>query len=89
MKDFYKVPDAAVLSNSSLDSFLFLRYLKVLCAIFGVGCILTWPILLPLHRYGGGGRSQLDMLTFANVEHPKWYYAHAFLAWIYFGTLQL
>lgn len=89
MPDFYKVPDATVLANSSLDGFLFLRYLKVLCTIFGVGCILTWLILLPLHRYGGGGRKQLDMLTFANVVHPGWYYIHAFLAWIYFGTLKL
>jgi hypothetical protein len=88
MPAFYKVPDTTVLSYSSLDGFLFLRYLKILWVIFGVGCIITWTILLPVHRYGGGGLAQLDMLTFANVTRPGWYYVHALLAWIYFGTQQ-
>jgi calcium permeable stress-gated cation channel len=82
---FYKVPDAKVLYNSSLDGFLFLRYLKMLCVIVGVGCIITWLILLPLCTYGGAGYAQLDMLTFGNVLDPNWYYVHAFLAWLYFG----
>jgi hypothetical protein len=85
IKAFYKVPDTTVLHQSSLDGFLFLRYLKVLCVICGVGCILTWLVLLPLHRYGGKGNSQLDMLTFGNVKNPSWYYVHAILGWLYFG----
>ena len=88
MREFYKVPDATVLNYSSLDGYLFLRFLKVLCVIFGVGCLMTWAILLPIHRYGGRGLEQLDMLTFANVIHPQWYFVHAFLAWIYFGRFE-
>jgi hypothetical protein len=34
---------------------------------------------------GGAGEEQMDRLTFGNVIHPKWYFVHAFLAWIYFG----
>jgi hypothetical protein len=89
VRDFYKVPDATALTYSSLDGYLFLRFLKILCVIFGVGCLMTWVILLPLHRYGGGTGEQLDMLTFANVVHPQWYFVHAFLAWIYFGKFRL
>jgi hypothetical protein len=85
VKAFYKMPDTAVLHHSSLDGFLFLRYLKILCIICGVGCVLTWLILLPLHRYGGNGNEQLDMLTFGNISKPQWYYVHAFLGWLYFG----
>ena len=84
-KDFYKVPDITALNYSSLDGYLFLRYLKIVCIICGVGCIIVWPVLIPLHILGGVGDKQLDLLTFGNVAHPSWYFAHAFLAWIYFG----
>ncbi|TVY87416.1 Uncharacterized protein LAWI1_G006273, partial [Lachnellula willkommii] len=86
-KPFYQTPDTVVLNHSSLDGFLFLRYLKILCVICGVGCLITWPILLPYHFYGGGVNIQLDSVTFGNVIHPSWFYLHAFLAWIFFGFI--
>jgi len=52
-----------------------------------VGIGLLWPILLPLHATGGGGNEGLDLLTLGNVTDPKRLYAHALLAWIYFGML--
>ena len=85
IKVFWNTPDTDVLNHSSLDGYLFLRYMKVLVAICCFGCILTWPTLIPLHRYGGGPRTQLDMLTFGNVVHVNWLYVHALLAWIFFG----
>jgi hypothetical protein len=87
LKPFYEVPDLTALNHSTIDGFLFLRYLKMVCIVCGVGSLITWPILFPLHILGGGGNTQLDLLTFGNVAHPKWYYVHAFLAWIYFGRL--
>lgn len=87
IKAFYKIPDTTALNHASLDGFLFLRYLKVVCVICGVGCVITWPVLFPLHILGGGGSEQLNMLTFGNVSHPNWYFVHAFLAWIYFGMI--
>lgn len=86
MKAFYYVPDTVILGKSSLDQFFFLRYLKILVVICGVGCLITWPVLLPLHRYGGNGNQQLDMLTFGNVKSPNWYFVHACQAWLFFGT---
>ncbi|TVY36676.1 Phosphate metabolism protein [Lachnellula occidentalis] len=86
-KPFYQTPDTVVLNHSSLDGFLFLRYLKILCVICGVGCLITWPILLPYHVHGGGVNIQLDALTFGNVIHPSWFYLHACLAWIFFGFI--
>jgi calcium permeable stress-gated cation channel len=85
VKPFYQLPDAEVLNRSSLDGFLFLRYLKLLCVICVFGCLLTWPILLPLHYYGGMGNRELDSLTFGNITEVKWCYVHAGLAWIFFG----
>ncbi|KAF4633641.1 hypothetical protein G7Y89_g4484 [Cudoniella acicularis] len=85
MKPFYQTPDTVVLNHSSLDGFLFLRYMKVLCIICVFGMVLTWPILIPFHVHGGGTNIQLDLLTFGNVMHAQWFYVHAILAWIFFG----
>ncbi|KAH8648343.1 hypothetical protein BGZ60DRAFT_346652, partial [Tricladium varicosporioides] len=87
LKPFYQTPDTVVLNHASLDGFLFLRFLKVLCIICSFGCCLTWPILVPYHVYGGGTSVQLDLLTLGNVIHPKWFYLHAVLAWIFFGFI--
>lgn len=54
-----------------------------------VGCIITWPILLPLHACGGAGNDQLDALSFSNVTNPDWYYVHVFVSWIFFGRYHL
>ena len=85
LRAFYNVPDITALNHSTIDGFLFLRYLKIVCIICGVGCLITWPVLFPLHILGGAGDKQLDLLTFGNVDHPKWYFVHAFLAWMFFG----
>ncbi|KAJ5903895.1 hypothetical protein N7504_006278 [Penicillium tannophilum] len=82
--EFLKIEDSHVLHHSSLDGYLFLRFLRVLCAIFFTGCVLTWPILFPLHATGGNGNTQLDILSFSNVANPSKYYANVILACIYF-----
>lgn len=50
-----------------------------------VGCCITWPILFPVNATGGGGESQLDVLSFSNVADAKRYYAHTFVAWAFLG----
>ncbi|ETI23483.1 hypothetical protein G647_05285 [Cladophialophora carrionii CBS 160.54] len=83
-RDFYKIPPAFVLNHSSLDGYLFLRFLRVLGVICLVGIALLWPILLPLHATGGAGNRELDALTLGNVVSSNRFYAHAILAWVYF-----
>ena len=85
MKTLWRTSDKVVLDHSSLDAFLFLRFLKVLIVISFVGCLLTWPILLPLHATGGGDSAELDRVAFGNIVSARRYYVHALLAWIYFG----
>ncbi|KAJ5626491.1 hypothetical protein N7528_003918 [Penicillium herquei] len=82
--DFLKIEDNHVLHTSSLDGYLFLRFLRVLCAICFTGCVLTWPILFPIHATGGNGNTQLDILSFSNVKDPNKYYANVILACVYF-----
>ncbi|KIV91252.1 hypothetical protein PV10_05812 [Exophiala mesophila] len=84
---FYKVPDTFVLNHSSLDGYLFLRFLRVLGVICIVGMLLLWPTLIPIHVTGGAGNKALDSLTIGNVVSPKRLYAHVVLAWVYFGFI--
>lgn len=82
---FFKIPDSHVLNHSSLDGYLFLRFLRILASTCFVGCLITWPILLPINVTGGAGNTQLDALSFSNVLNPKRYYAHALVGCFYFG----
>lgn len=85
---FWKLPDSTALRHQSIDGYLFIRYIKI-CAIiaFVSGCI-TWPILFPVNATGGGDGSQLDILSFSNVNnvtHKNYYYAHVFVGWAVYG----
>lgn len=83
---FRKLPDTYVLNHESLDSYLWLRFLKLSVIICFVGCLITWPVLFPVNATGGGTQTQLDLLSFSNVINKKRYYAHTFIAWIFLST---
>ena len=85
IKPFFLIPDAVVLSQSSLDGFFFLRYVKLLGTISFAGCLCVWPILLPVHGTGANGLAQLDLLTIGNVSNPHSFYAHVAVAYCFFG----
>ncbi|EZF76717.1 hypothetical protein H105_01910 [Trichophyton soudanense CBS 452.61] len=87
--DFIRLSDSHVLRNSSLDGYLFLRFLKKMSLLSFIGCCITWPILMPINITGGAGNTQLDLLTFSNVVNPKRYYAHTIVSWIFFGVVFL
>lgn len=89
---FWRTPDTVVLNTTqSLDSFLFLRLLKIAIVICLVGICITWPILFPVNGTGPGGLKELDLLGMGNATQsntPSSYYrwfAHAFVAWIFYG----
>jgi signal recognition particle receptor subunit alpha len=77
--------DEYVLNHHSLDAYLYMRFLKVLTLMAFVGAIITWPILFPVNATGGGGESGLDILSFSNIENDVRYFAHALVAWVFFG----
>ena len=53
-----------------------------------VGCIITWPVLFPVNATGGGGKSQLDLLTIGNVTNNYFkMFAHAGCAIIFFSFI--
>ncbi|KAK4494736.1 hypothetical protein PRZ48_014092 [Zasmidium cellare] len=88
VSEFWSIPDTYVLNHHTLDGYLFLRFLKISVVCCFVGCLITWPVLFPINATGGGGKSQLDLLTFANVTNNYYkYFAHAGCAIIYFSFI--
>lgn len=89
VKHFSSFQDEYVLNHQSLDGYLYLRFLKLICIICFAGACMTWPILFPVNATGGGGQTELDILSFSNIASTQKnrYYAHAFLAWIFFGKV--
>ncbi|CAI7611764.1 unnamed protein product [Penicillium glandicola] len=85
IKAMYQLPDTYVLQHHSMDAFLMLRFLKLCSVILFVGCCITFPILWPVNATGGGGKTQLNMLSISNIHETQYgrYYAHCFLAWIF------
>ncbi|KAF9894720.1 hypothetical protein FE257_006610 [Aspergillus nanangensis] len=89
IRDMYKLPDEYVLQHHSMDAYLLLRFLKLVSMICFVGCLITFPILLPVNGTGGAGKKQLDLLSMSNVsdESMARYFAHCFVAWIFVGFI--
>ncbi|KAK3368352.1 hypothetical protein B0H63DRAFT_528720 [Podospora didyma] len=85
IRPFLAVDDDYILNNCSLDGFLFLRFLKILAIICLAGCCLAWPVLLAVNGTGGSGLKELDLLTIGNIKLPSRFYAHAAVAWCFFG----
>src|SRR5579871_5327158 len=81
----WKIPDTYILTHESLDSYLFLRFLKLSAITCILGCPLTWLILLPINATGGNNYTQLDRITTSNINQPARYLAHVFIAYLYFG----
>lgn len=66
--------------------------MRILTVIAFVGCCFLWPILFPVNATGGNGQSQLDILSYSNVDSStsagkNRFYAHVFCAWIYYGFI--
>jgi len=87
---FWKIPDMHALQHQSLDAYFYLRFMKMTIVITFVGCLITWPVLFPVNITGGGGKSELNILSYANVDSStasgkNRYYAHVFTAWVFYG----
>ncbi|KAK4100245.1 DUF221-domain-containing protein [Parathielavia hyrcaniae] len=88
VRSYWKIPDIYALQHQSLDAYLYIRYLRMALVLCFVGVCITWPVLFPVNATGGGGESQLDVLSYSNVNQQTQrnrYYAHALVGWVYYG----
>ncbi|KAF1814265.1 phosphate metabolism protein 7 [Eremomyces bilateralis CBS 781.70] len=83
--DVTKTQDLFILNHQSLDSYLYVRWFKIMGVMCVVGMCITWPVLFPVNATGGGGRQQLDILNFGNVVNANRFWAHAGCAWLFVG----
>jgi hypothetical protein len=79
------IDDKFLLHHQSIDAYLYLRFLRTIIFICFVGCCITWPILMPINATGGGKARQLDRIAIGNVAKNSRLYAHAVIAWVFFG----
>ncbi|KAF2205959.1 DUF221-domain-containing protein [Delitschia confertaspora ATCC 74209] len=79
-----KVPDKFLLYHGSLDSYLYLRFLRTIIFVCVIGSLLTWTILIPVNATGGGTSLELEKITIGNVSKTKYLYAHAVVACLFF-----
>ncbi|KAH8670797.1 hypothetical protein BX600DRAFT_229607 [Xylariales sp. PMI_506] len=84
---FVRLDDKFVLEHSSLDGYLFLRFLRNIILICIIGICITWVVLFPVNATGGGQASQLDRLGFGNVRDQSKLWAHAAVAWVFYGLV--
>jgi hypothetical protein len=91
LKPFRSIQDEYVLNHQSLDGYLYLRFLKMVTVICFVGSCITFPVLFPVNATGDGGKTQFDLLSFANIgkDQKNRYYAHVFIGWIFFSECKL
>ncbi|KAI0387662.1 DUF221-domain-containing protein [Hypomontagnella monticulosa] len=85
---FRQIPDTYSLQHQSLDAYFFLRFLRILVVICFVGCCILWPVLFPVNATGHGAAEQVDILSYAHINkdtESNRYYAHTFMAWIFYG----
>ncbi|KAJ5369096.1 uncharacterized protein N7496_008856 [Penicillium cataractarum] len=92
----FRTSSSEFIQKCGLDAYFFLRYLRMLLKIFIPMGLLILPILLPINRVGGKGKTfqngtdsgprwnvtGLDQLAWGNVkpEHTGRYWAHCILA---------
>ncbi|KXJ91396.1 hypothetical protein Micbo1qcDRAFT_147497 [Microdochium bolleyi] len=85
IKTLWNTGDKFLLEHSSLDAYLYMRFLRTIITICVVGTVITWPILMPINAAGGGDAAELDKVGFGNVHDRKRFYAHAVVAWVFYG----
>jgi len=89
LKDFRSLSDQFLLQHNSLDAWLFLRFLKLIIIICFAAALLTWPILFPVNATGGGRATQLDKISFSNINDNDHLWAHTVVAWVLFTGIFL
>ncbi|TIA90534.1 hypothetical protein E3P99_01490 [Wallemia hederae] len=84
--EVFKAPYHPIAKHNGLDSFMFIRFLRLIIKMFVPMWIVSWVILFPVDSANSdGGQTGLNMFTYGNVStsnHPR-YSAHLLISWIF------
>ncbi|KAG8960835.1 hypothetical protein FRC03_006078 [Tulasnella sp. 419] len=71
--------------TNGMDSYFFVRYLRMMCRVFLPIWLLSWALFMPLHSVGTtAGKTGLDKFTFGNVATTQQARYAAHLIFLYF-----
>jgi hypothetical protein len=87
---FWKIPDTYALQHQSLDAYLFLRFLRICTTVTFVCLCITWPVLFPVNATGSNNKSQLERISYSNINVTTEGYrlfAHALVGWVVYGFI--
>ncbi|AMD22861.1 HHR092Cp [Eremothecium sinecaudum] len=80
-------PHSFLIQHMSVDGYFFTRYLLIFGLLSLLGCLILFPILLPVNAVRGFRLGGFERLAFSNVSNRNRFFAHAFLSWVYFGLV--
>ncbi|KAJ1676428.1 phosphate metabolism protein 7, partial [Spiromyces aspiralis] len=79
-----KVARREIINRTSLDTYMFLRMMKMLFSLFSLLCILSVGVLLPINYFGGNGKTGVDRFTMNNIKPgSKLLWAHVIYAMLF------
>lgn len=88
----FKAPYQPIAKHNGLDSFMFIRFLRMVIKMFVPMWLVSWAILFPVDSANsGGGESGLNMFTYGNIStsnHPR-YATHLLISWLFTCKLAL
>ncbi|GBB83502.1 hypothetical protein RclHR1_10200009 [Rhizophagus clarus] len=82
-----RIPDDEVIKRIGLDSYMFLRFMRMFMIIFSIFSVFGLPILLPVNFVNQGNNQGLEKFTIGNIRNPKRLWSHVILAWLFSGIL--
>ncbi|RIA89933.1 hypothetical protein C1645_771079 [Glomus cerebriforme] len=80
-----KVPDDVVIKRIGLDSYMFLRYMKMCMILFAILSIFGLVVLLPINSVNQGNNHGLEKFTIGNISDSSRLWAHVILTWLFSG----
>lgn len=84
--EVFKAPYKPIARHNGLDSFMFIRFLRMVIKMFVPMWLFSWALLFPVDSANSGGTEEgLNMFTYGNVatsNHPR-YAAHLLTSWIF------
>ncbi|KAL1686821.1 hypothetical protein GGG16DRAFT_63488 [Schizophyllum commune] len=81
-----RAPTADIIQKNGLDSYMFIRFLRLLVIVFFVNMILTIAVLVPVNHIGVGTYTGLKSITWENIgdndAYAKRFAAHIIVVYI-------
>ncbi|PKY46571.1 DUF221-domain-containing protein [Rhizophagus irregularis] len=80
-----KISDEEVIKRIGLDSYMFLRFMKLFMILFAIFSIFGLAVLLPINSVNQGDNQGLEKFTIGNIRDNKRLWSHVIFTWLFSG----